>query len=133
MPKTLSRRSTRHLQIRGRRLLLEIVDTLEAHGLSQDEYQLHIFFVLVVTQIHKDGPETTVTLDRFSYATDPIYGPFSAMLGVEMFVTLLTMAPVAKAAECVGLNLLSSLGSPPTCASRSYRSIHYRRNSMFRG
>ncbi|PAU83213.1 MFS transporter [Halorubrum salipaludis] len=72
---------------------------------------VYVFFVLVVTQIFSVGLETTVAVGGFSYPLD--LSPqafFGYLLGVEMVVALLTMAPAAKLAERVGLKPVVALG-----------------------
>ena len=72
---------------------------------------VYVFFVLVVTQVYEVGFETTLSLARFSYAVD--LSPeafFGYLLGVEMLVALVTMAPAAKAAERVGLTPVVGVG-----------------------
>ena len=72
---------------------------------------VYVFFVLVVTRIYRVGLDTTVSLGGGSYAVD--LGPeafFGYLLGVEMLVALLVMAPAAKAAERVGLKPVVALG-----------------------
>ena len=72
---------------------------------------VYVFFVLVITQVYEVGFETTVAAAGLSYAVD--LSPeafFGYLLGVEMAVALLTMAPAAKAAEYVGLKPVVALG-----------------------
>ncbi|WP_256545703.1 MFS transporter [Halobellus inordinatus] len=72
---------------------------------------VYVFFVLVITRIYQVGFATTVSLAGFSYAID--LSPeafFGYLLGVEMLVALLVMAPAAKAAERVGLKPVVALG-----------------------
>jgi len=72
---------------------------------------VYVFFVLVITRIYQVGVATTVSLAGFSYAID--LSPeafFGYLLGVEMLVALLVMAPAAKAAERVGLKPVVALG-----------------------
>ncbi|QLG61250.1 MFS transporter [Halorarum salinum] len=72
---------------------------------------VHVFFVLVVTQFFEVGLETTVSLGGLSYAVDlPPAAFFGYLLGVEMFVALLVMAPAAKVAERVGLKPVVAFG-----------------------
>ncbi|AEN06773.1 major facilitator superfamily MFS_1 [halophilic archaeon DL31] len=69
---------------------------------------VYVFFVLVVTQFYAVGFDATL----------PIFGAvslspaafFGYLLGVEMFVALLSMVPVSKAAEWVGLKPVVALG-----------------------
>ena len=72
---------------------------------------VYVFFVLVVTQYLQVGLETTVSIAGFSQALD--LSPqafFGYLLGVEMLIALLVMAPAAKAAERVGLKPVVALG-----------------------
>ena len=72
---------------------------------------VYVFFVLVVTQIYGVGVDTTVSLAGVS--RDVAFSPgafFGYLLGVEMLVALLTMAPAAKAAERVGLKPVVAVG-----------------------
>ncbi|WP_224270895.1 MFS transporter [Haloprofundus salinisoli] len=72
---------------------------------------VYVFFVLVVTQIFDVGFDATVSLGQFSYAIE--LSPeafFGYLLGVEMVVALLVMAPAAKIAERVGLKPVVALG-----------------------
>jgi MFS family permease len=72
---------------------------------------VYVFFVLVVTQILEVGLETTITIGSLSYAID--LSPqafFGYLLGVEMLIALLIMAPAAKLAERVGLKPIVALG-----------------------
>jgi len=72
---------------------------------------VYVFFVLVITQFYQVGFETTVSLAGFSYGID--LSPeafFGYLLGVEMLIALISMAPAAKAAERVGLKPVVALG-----------------------
>jgi len=72
---------------------------------------VYAFFVLVVTRLYEVGLQTTVSVGGLSYAVD--LSPqafFGYLLGVEMLVALLVMAPAAKAAERVGLKPVVALG-----------------------
>jgi MFS family permease len=72
---------------------------------------VYVFFVLVVTQFLSVGVDTTVALGGFSY--DLSLSPqafFGYLLGVEMLIALLIMAPAAKLAERVGLKPIVALG-----------------------
>ncbi|WP_225335941.1 MFS transporter [Halomicrobium urmianum] len=72
---------------------------------------VYVFFVLVVTRFLGVGLETTVGAGGFTYPLD--LSPeafFGYLLGVEMLVALLVMAPAAKAAESVGLKPVVALG-----------------------
>ncbi|PCR91581.1 MFS transporter [Natrinema ejinorense] len=69
---------------------------------------VYVFFVLVVTRVLEVGLSVsvpavgTVSLSPQSY--------FGVLLGIEMVVALLTMIPVAKAAERIGLKPVVALG-----------------------
>lgn len=72
---------------------------------------VYVFFVLVVTQFLQVGPDTTIALGGFAY--DVNLSPqsfFGYLLGVEMLVALLIMAPAAKVAEYVGLKPVVAVG-----------------------
>ena len=72
---------------------------------------VYVFFVLVVTQVLEVGLDTTVAVGGFAYEVS--LSPqafFGYLLGVEMLVALLSMAPAAKAAEYVGLKPVVALG-----------------------
>jgi MFS family permease len=72
---------------------------------------VYVFFVLVVTRFLQVGLETTLTFGGLSYGID--LAPeafFGYLLGVEMLIALLVMAPAAKAAEYVGLKPVVALG-----------------------
>jgi MFS family permease len=72
---------------------------------------VYVFFVLVVTQILQVGLDTTVAAGGFAY--DISLSPaafFGYLLGVEMLVALLIMAPAAKLAERVGLKPIVAVG-----------------------
>jgi MFS family permease len=72
---------------------------------------VYVFFVLVITQFYQVGFESTVSLASFSYVID--LSPeafFGYLLGVEMLIALLIMAPAAKIAERVGLKPIVALG-----------------------
>ncbi len=72
---------------------------------------VYVFFVLVVTRFLGVGVETTVGLGGFTYGLDLSPAAlFGYLLGVEMLVALLVMAPAAKAAERVGLKPVVALG-----------------------
>ncbi|APX00145.1 MFS transporter [Halobiforma lacisalsi AJ5] len=72
---------------------------------------VYVFFVLVVTQFLEVGLETTIAVGGFSYAVDLSPAAFFGyLLGVEMFIALLIMAPAAKAAEYVGLKPVVAVG-----------------------
>lgn len=72
---------------------------------------VYVFFVLVITQFYQVGFETTVSVANFSYAID--LSPeafFGYLLGVEMLIALISMAPAAKLAERVGLKPVVAVG-----------------------
>jgi len=72
---------------------------------------VYVFFVLVITQFYEVGFETTVAVAGFSYGID--LSPeafFGYLLGVEMLIALVSMAPAAKAAERIGLKPIVALG-----------------------
>lgn len=72
---------------------------------------VYVFFVLVVTRFLAVGVDTTITLGSLSYAVT--FSPeefFGYLLGVEMLVALLVMAPAAKLAERVGLKSVVAAG-----------------------
>ncbi|WP_299236365.1 MFS transporter [Natronomonas sp.] len=72
---------------------------------------VYVFFVLVVTRFYRVGFETTVRLAGLSYPIDlPPEAFFGYLLGVEMLVALVSMAPAANAAERVGLKPVVALG-----------------------
>jgi len=72
---------------------------------------VYVFFVLVITQFYRVGFGTTVSLAGVSYAIDlSPEGFFGYLLGVEMLIALVSMAPAAKAAERVGLKPVVALG-----------------------
>lgn len=72
---------------------------------------VYVFFVLVVTRILQVGLDTTLVVGGFTY--DVSLSPasfFGYLLGVEMLVALLVMAPAAKLAEYVGLKPVVAVG-----------------------
>ena len=72
---------------------------------------VYVFFVLVITQFYRVGFETTVSLASFSYAI--ALSPeafFGYLLGIEMLIALVSMAPAAKLAERVGLKPVVAVG-----------------------
>ncbi|PSQ19138.1 MFS transporter [Halobacteriales archaeon QS_8_69_26] len=72
---------------------------------------VYVFFIRVVTQFHEVGLQSTVSLAGITYALDlspPAF--FGYLLGVEMLVALLVMAPAAKVAEYVGLKPVVATG-----------------------
>ena len=72
---------------------------------------VYVFFVLVITQFYEVGFETTVSLAGVSYGIG--LSPeafFGYLLGVEMLIALVSMAPAAKAAERVGLKPVVAVG-----------------------
>jgi len=72
---------------------------------------VYVFFILVVTEFLGVGLETTLSLGDWSYALDLSPAAFFGyLLGVEMLVALLVMAPAAKIAEWVGLKPVVALG-----------------------
>ena len=72
---------------------------------------VYVFFVLVITQFYEIGFDTTLSLAGFSYGIDlSPEAVFGYLLGVEMLIALLIMAPAAKAAERVGLKPVVALG-----------------------
>ena len=72
---------------------------------------VYVFFVLVVTQFFEVGLETTISFGGFSYGIDLSPAAFFGyLLGIEMLIALLIMAPAAKAAEYVGLKPVVALG-----------------------
>lgn len=72
---------------------------------------VYVFFVLVVTQVYEAGFAATLSVGEFAYAVDLSPAAFFGyLLGVEMLVALLTMAPAARAAERVGLKPIVALG-----------------------
>ena len=86
---------------------LLVGDTLVRFGNGM----VYVFFVLVVTRVYEVGFRATVEVADLSYAVD--LSPavfFGYLLGVEMTVALLTMAPAARAAEHVGLKPVVALG-----------------------
>jgi len=72
---------------------------------------VYVFFVLVVTRIYRVGLDATLAVAGLSYAVELSPAAFfGALLGVEMAVALLVMAPAARAAESVGLKPVVALG-----------------------
>ena len=72
---------------------------------------VYVFFVLVVTRFLGVGLETSVSLGSRSYAlTLSPEAFFGYLLGVEMLIALLVMAPASKLAERVGLKPVVALG-----------------------
>ncbi|MEF8853409.1 MAG: MFS transporter [Haloarculaceae archaeon] len=72
---------------------------------------VYVFFILVVTEFLGVGFETTLALGGATYAVDLSPAAFFGyLLGVEMLVALLVMAPAAKLAERVGLKPVVTLG-----------------------
>lgn len=72
---------------------------------------VYVFFVLVVTQFFEVGLDTTVALGGFSYEVSLSPAAFFGyLLGVEMLVALLIMAPASKFAERVGLKPVVATG-----------------------
>jgi len=72
---------------------------------------VYVFFVLVITQFYEVGFETTISLASVSYVVDLSPAAFFGyLLGVEMLIALVSMAPAAKVAERVGLKPVVALG-----------------------
>ena len=72
---------------------------------------VYVFFVLVITQFYEVGFETTIAVADVSYGIDLSPAAFFGyLLGVEMLIALLSMAPAAKLAERVGLTPIVALG-----------------------
>jgi MFS family permease len=70
---------------------------------------VYVFFVLVVTRLLGVGFAAEIALlGRVSLSPQAYFG---VLLGIEMAVALLTMVPVAKLAEGVGLKPVVALGS----------------------
>ena len=72
---------------------------------------VYVFFVLVITQFYEVGFNPTASLAGFSYGVS--LSPeafFGYLLGVEMLIALIAMAPAAKIAERVGLKPIVGLG-----------------------
>ncbi|MGM0372489.1 MAG: MFS transporter [Halobacteriota archaeon] len=72
---------------------------------------VYVFFVLVVTQFLEVGLETTVALGPLTHQFDLSPAAFfGVLLGVEMVIALLVMAPAARVAQRVGLKPVVALG-----------------------
>jgi MFS family permease len=72
---------------------------------------VYVFFVLVVTRVLGVGVETTLSIAGNTYGVDLSPASFFGyLLGVEMLIALLVMAPAAKVAERVGLKPIVALG-----------------------
>jgi hypothetical protein len=69
---------------------------------------VYAFFILVITQLLEIG--LTLSLPAVGTIDLSPAAFFGVLLGVEMFVALLTMAPTAKVAEYVGLKPVVGLG-----------------------
>ncbi len=72
---------------------------------------VYVFFVLVVTQVYQVGVETSLSFAGVTYTVSlspPAF--FGYLLGIEMVIALLVMAPAAKIAEHVGLKPVVALG-----------------------
>ncbi|UIP01396.1 MFS transporter (plasmid) [Halobaculum sp. CBA1158] len=72
---------------------------------------VYVFFVLVITQFYEVGFDATIPVAGESIAVG--LSPeafFGYLLGVEMAVALVSMAPAAKVAERVGLKPVVALG-----------------------
>lgn len=72
---------------------------------------VYVFFVLVVTQLLQVGITTTVTIGTFALPINLSPAAFFGyLLGVEMIIALLIMAPAAKLAEHIGLKPIVATG-----------------------
>ena len=72
---------------------------------------VYVFFVLIITQVYEVGFEASLALGGLSYAVDISPAAFFGyLLGAEMLIALVTMAPAAKLAERVGLKPVVGLG-----------------------
>ncbi len=72
---------------------------------------IYVFVVLIVTQVLQVGVETTLAIGELSYTVDlSPQALFGFLLGVEMLVALLVMAPAAYLAESVGLKPVVAIG-----------------------
>ena len=69
---------------------------------------VYAFFILVITQLMGIGLTATLPLVGTIDLSPAAF--FGVLLGVEMFIALLTMAPVAKVAEHTGLKPVVGLG-----------------------
>ncbi|WP_222917961.1 MFS transporter [Natrinema sp. SYSU A 869] len=69
---------------------------------------VYVFFVIVVTRFLEVG--LTLSLPAVGTVSLSPQSYFGILLGIEMLVALLTMLPVAKAAERVGLKPVVTLG-----------------------
>jgi MFS family permease len=72
---------------------------------------VYVFFVLVITQFYEVGFDASLALPGRAVSVD--VSPeafFGYLLGVEMLVALLTMAPAAQLAERVGLKPVVAAG-----------------------
>ncbi|WP_254524534.1 MFS transporter [Natrinema caseinilyticum] len=69
---------------------------------------VYVFFVIVVTRFLEVGLALSVPLVGTVDLSPQSY--FGVLLGLEMLVALLTMVPVAKAAERIGLKPVVALG-----------------------
>ncbi|WP_339102417.1 MFS transporter [Haloterrigena salinisoli] len=69
---------------------------------------VYVFFVIVVTRFLEVGLTLSVPAMGTLELSPQSY--FGVLLGIEMFVALLTMIPVAKAAERIGLKPVVALG-----------------------
>lgn len=69
---------------------------------------VYIFFILVVTELYEIG--LTLSLPWLGTISLSPTAFFGLLLAVEMTVSLLTMAPMAKVAEYVGLKPVVALG-----------------------
>ena len=72
---------------------------------------VYVFFVLVVTQVYEVGFDASFAVFGSTYGVSLSPAAFFGyLLGVEMLIALLVMAPAAKAAERVGLTPVVALG-----------------------
>ena len=69
---------------------------------------VYVFFILVITQLMEIG--LTLSLPAIGTIDLSPAAFFGVLLGVEMFVALVTMAPTAKIAEYVGLKPVVGFG-----------------------
>ena len=69
---------------------------------------VYVFFVLVVTQFYEVGFDATLPVVGAVSLSPAAF--FGYLLGVEMLVALVSMAPVSKAAERIGLKPVVALG-----------------------
>jgi len=69
---------------------------------------VYVFFILVITQLMEIGLALSLPVVGALELSPAAF--FGVLLGVEMFVALLTMAPTAKLAEYTGLKTVVNLG-----------------------